>query len=54
MANDIFNRIELADVPKMDFSYTTNLVSGIQAQIEGTNKRAQQMGEEAYNNRQRM
>ena len=54
MANDIFNRIELADVPEMNFSNTINLVSGIQAQIEENNKITQQMTEETYNNRQRM
>jgi hypothetical protein len=36
--SDIFNKIELANVPKLDLSYTTNLASGIQAQIEESNK----------------
>ncbi|WP_096635766.1 hypothetical protein [Clostridium cochlearium] len=54
MANDILNEIELSNLRKMNFSYTTNLASGIQAQIEESNKRIQQAGEEAYNNRQRM
>jgi predicted RNase H-like nuclease (RuvC/YqgF family) len=52
--SDIFNKMELANVPKLDLSYTTNLASGIQAQIEESNKRTQQIAEEAYNNRQRM
>ena len=54
MESDIFNKIKLANVPKLDLSYTTNLASGIQAQIEESNKRTQQIAEEAYNNRQRM
>ncbi|WP_326906910.1 hypothetical protein [Sedimentibacter sp. MB31-C6] len=54
MGSDIFNKIELANIPKLDLSYTTNFASGIQAQIEESNKRTQQIAEEAYNNRQRM
>ncbi len=54
MGSDIFNKMELANIPKLDLSYTTNLASGIQAQIEESNKRTQQVAEEAYNNRQRM
>ena len=54
MESDIFNKIKLANVPKLDLSYTTNLASGIQAQIEESNKRTQQIAEETYNNRQRM
>lgn len=54
MANDIFNKMGLADVQKINLSYTANLASGIQAQIEETNKITQQIAEEAYNNRQRM
>ena len=54
MESDIFNKIKLANVPKLDLSYTTNLALGIQAQIEESNKRTQQIAEEAYNNRQRM
>ena len=54
MANDIFNRMELTDVPKKDFSYTANLASDIQAQNEETYKITQQIAEEAYNYRQRM
>lgn len=54
MSNDILNGIDLTGLPKMDFKYTTNVVSGIQAQIEENNKITQQMAEEAYNNRQRM
>nr|WP_312216931.1 hypothetical protein [Clostridioides sp.] len=54
MGNDIFNKTELANIPKIDLSYTTNLASGIQVQIEESNKRTQQIAEEAYNNRQRM
>jgi hypothetical protein len=50
MANDIFNK----DVPTMNLSHTINLASNIQAQIDKNNKITQQMGEEAYNNRQRM
>lgn len=54
MVNDDFNRMELAGLPKINYSYTANLASGIQAQIEESNKRTQQIAEEAYNNRQRM
>lgn len=54
MGSDIFNKMELTNIPKIDLSYTTNLASGIQAQIEESNKRTQQIAEEAYNNRQRM
>ena len=54
MESDIFNKIELSNIPKLDLSYTTNLASGIQAQIEESNKRTQQVAEETYNNRQRM
>lgn len=54
MSNDIFNKIELANMPELDLSYTTNLASGIQAQVEESNKRTQQIAEETYNNRQRM
>lgn len=54
MANDIYSRMELADVPKIDFSNTANLASNVQAQIEESNRRTQQIAEEAYNNRQRM
>lgn len=54
MANDILNKMELTNMPKLDLSYTTNLASGVQAQIEESNRRTQQIAEEAYNNRQRM
>lgn len=54
MGSDIFNKMELTNIPKIDLSYTTNLASGIQAQIEESNKRTQKIAEEAYNNRQRM
>ncbi len=54
MANDSFNGIKLPDTLKLDLTYTTNLASGIQAQIGESNKRTQQIAEEAYNNRQRM
>lgn len=54
MANDIFNKMELPDTPKIDFSYTANLALGIQAEIEENNKITRQHAEEAYNNRQRM
>jgi len=54
MANDNFNRMELAGIPKIDFSYTANLASGIHAEIEESSKRTQQIAEEAYNNRQKM
>jgi len=54
MANDSFNRMKLPDTLKLDLTHTTNLASGIQAQIEENNRRIQKAGEEAYNNRQRM
>ena len=54
MANDIHSRKELADVTKIEISNTANLASNVQAQIEESNRRTQQIAEEAYNNRQRM
>lgn len=54
MANDSFDRMKLPDTLKLDLTYTTNLASGVQAQIEESNKRTKQIAEEAYNNRQRM
>ena len=54
MTNDIFSRTELADVPTIDVSYTANLASNVQAQFEESNRRTQQIAEEAYNNRQKM
>ncbi len=54
MESDTFNKIELSNIPKLDLSYTTNLASGIQVQIEESNKRTHQIAEETYNNRQRM
>jgi exonuclease VII large subunit len=54
MANDIFSRLELADVPTIDVSYTANLASNVQAQFEENNRRTRQIAEEAYNNRQKM
>ena len=53
MNNDILNKLKSTDMLKLDLSYTTNLASGIQKQIEESNKRTQQFAEEAYNNRQR-
>lgn len=50
MANNIFN----GNMPPIDISYTANLASGIQRQIEENNRRSQLIAEEAYNNRQRM
>lgn len=54
MADDIFNRMELADIPKLDFSYTTNLALGVQEEIEKNDREARQLAKEANNNRQRM
>jgi hypothetical protein len=53
MANDGLNRMELTGIPNIN-SYTPNLASGIQTQIEEFKKRTHQIGEEVYNNRQRM
>lgn len=53
MANDSFNGMKLPDNFKLDLTHTTNLTSGIQAQMEENNRRIQKAGEEAYNNRQR-
>ena len=54
MANDGFNGMKLPDTFKLDLTHTTNLTSGIQAQMEENNRRIQKAGEEAYNNRQGM
>ncbi|MDD3228058.1 MAG: hypothetical protein PHE09_02475 [Oscillospiraceae bacterium] len=53
MANDNFNGV-LAGIPKLDFSHTVNVTSGIQAIMEENNRRTQQIAQEAYNNRLRM
>ncbi len=54
MANNIFNRTKMVDIPNINASYTANLASSVQAQIEENNKITQQIADEAYINRQRM
>ncbi|MDD3174843.1 MAG: hypothetical protein PHF63_14510 [Herbinix sp.] len=56
MAKDDLTRLELAGVPKIQYPYTAtaNVASDIQEHINKYNKISQQMGEEVYNNRQRM
>lgn len=54
MANDIFDKMPPIDISKLNFAYTTNLASGIQAQMEESTKQALKAAEEAYNNRQRL
>lgn len=54
MANDNFSSLKLEGAPKLNFSHTANLASGIQAQIEENNTRALKLANEAYKNRQKM
>lgn len=55
MANDnFFKGFDPANMPSLDLSHTISLASGIQAQIDESNRRTQQIGEEAYKNRQKM
>ena len=52
MANDnFFKGFDPANMPSLDLSHTISLASGIQAQIDESNRRTQQIGEEAYKNR---
>ena len=53
MANDKFGGIKLPDNFNLDLTKTINLASGVQAQIDESNRRNMQLAEEAYNNRQR-
>lgn len=53
MANDKFSGIKLPDNFNFDLTKTINLASGVQAQIDESNRRTMQLAEEAYNNRQR-
>lgn len=55
MANDnFFKGFDPASMPSLDLSYTTNLALGVQSQIDESIRRAQEIGQEAYNNRQKM
>lgn len=54
MANDIFNKINLNNLPTLDLSHTTNMALSVQADIEENNKLMKQVADEAYNNRQKM
>lgn len=55
MANDIFLKgFDLASMPSLDLSYTTNLAPGVQSQNDEPIRRAQENGQEAYKNRQKM
>ena len=40
--------------PKLDLSYTMNMASGVQRQIEESNRRSREISNEAYETRQRM
>lgn len=40
--------------PKLDLSYTMNMASGVQRQIEEANRRSREISNEAYETRQRM
>lgn len=53
MANDKFGGIKLPDNFSLDLTKTINLASGVQAQIDESNRRTLELSEEAYNNRQR-
>ena len=55
MSDDIsFKGINPVDLSSLDLSYTTNFAADAQARMEESIRRTQQLGEEAYNNRQRM
>ena len=55
MTDDIFTKgMKPVDLPSLNLSYTTNLAAGVQAKMDESIRRTQQIGEEAYNNRQRM
>lgn len=49
-----FKGINPVGLSSLDLSYTTNLAAGTQARMEESIRRTQQIGEEAYNNRQSM
>lgn len=53
MADDILSKMDFSRIPQLDLSRTMNLASSVQAQMDATNRQMQQIGEEAYNNRQR-
>jgi len=53
MANDNFGSMKLPDNFSLDLTKTINLASGVQAQIEESNRWTKQLADEAYNNRQR-
>ncbi|AFL99876.1 hypothetical protein Desde_1457 [Desulfitobacterium dehalogenans ATCC 51507] len=53
MTNDKFGGIKLPDNFNLDLTKTINLASGVQAQIDESNRRTMQLAVEAYNNRQR-
>ena len=51
MDDSIFNGMK---IPQLDISYTSGLASSVQAQIDENIRRTQEIGAEAYQNRQRM
>jgi len=55
MADDLFGKgLTPVDLPSLDLSYTVNLASSVQAQMDESIRRVQEIGQEAYNNRQKM
>lgn len=54
MAKDLFTKLNSDNFPSLDLSYTRNLALDVQAQIEESQRMAEQVAEEAYNNRQKM
>lgn len=55
MADDLFGKgLTPVDLPSLDLSYTVNLASSVQTQMDESIRRAQEIGQEAYNNRQKM
>lgn len=53
MVNDKFGGIEFPGNFNLDLTKTVNLASGVQAQIDESNRLNMQLADEAYNNRQR-
>lgn len=54
MANDIFSKVNLDKLPPLDLSHTTNMVLGVQAEIEKNNRLMKQAADGAYRNQQKM
>lgn len=55
MADDFLSKgLQPINIPSLDLSHTVNLTSSIQSQMDESIRRAQEIGHEAYNNRQKM